>query len=78
LSAYPNPANEWLYIALGACEKGRVRIIDATGRIMYEEKIWYGPRSMEIPVGHWSSGIYFIQVHDRKAFQHTVKVVIQH
>jgi hypothetical protein len=76
--AYPNPVSDYLYIALSACARGRMQIVDATGRVMYFEKNWQGPKSTELSVAHWPAGVYFLQIHQYESIQYVQKIVVMH
>jgi hypothetical protein len=78
LSIQPNPASDWVYIALAACAYGRMRVVSTTGQLMYEIRNWVGPKSVEIDVSGWSTGLYFVQVHEYKSDQYVKKLVIIH
>ena len=78
ISLQPNPARDFVYIALAPCDQGRLRIFNAAGQLMYEISNWRGPQSIELLVSDWPSGIYFVQLHVYKSEQFVKKLVVIH
>jgi hypothetical protein len=78
ISLQPNPANDFVYIALAPCDQGKLRIYNVAGQLMYEISNWRGPGSIELPVSDWPSGIYFVQLHVYQSEQFVKKLVVMH
>ena len=78
VTVQPNPVRDEAYIALASCASGDLRIFDAAGRLMYEQRDWEGPASLLVDVRNWPSGVYYINVHYYKKFQYNTKMVVLH
>ncbi len=77
---YPNPASNYFKLAVAACESGRLRVVNAEGRILYEVSNWSGPQNIDIDATNWPGGVYFVHLF-RYQFRviHTVeKVLVVH
>jgi Secretion system C-terminal sorting domain len=72
----PNPAQDWAYLSVAACERGRLRIYDASGRTMYERPDFIGPERIDLDVSEWPTGVYFIQLNEYRQYQQVRKLVI--
>jgi hypothetical protein len=62
MSIYPNPASDYFRLAVAACESGRLRIVNAEGRVMYEVSNWSGPQNIDIDATNWPGGVYFVHL----------------
>lgn len=63
VTVYPNPATDYIYLAVSPCDFGRLRIVNAEGQLFYEIEDWNGPQGIELSVQTWPSGMYFIQLY---------------
>jgi hypothetical protein len=60
---YPNPANDHVLVAFDNTSEGSVQIIDAMGRVVYNETLTtIGSVALPINVGQLANGTYTIQV----------------
>lgn len=60
---YPNPANDHVLVAFDNTSEGSVQIIDAMGRVVYNETLTtIGSVTLPINVGQLANGTYTIQV----------------
>lgn len=62
ISIYPNPASDYFHLAVAACESGRLRVVNAEGRVMYEVSNWSGPQNVDIDATNWPGGVYFVHL----------------
>lgn len=67
---YPNPADNWLRIEAAAFET--VRIVDLTGRLVYESNIM-----RDIDVSNFPQGAYLVSVFDKSQNVRTKKLIVQ-
>ncbi|HOY04626.1 MAG TPA: CotH kinase family protein [Saprospiraceae bacterium] len=73
----PNPAGEWVTVALGKyLPEAQLRITDGRGATVLTKQL-YDFSSAEIPVSDWPSGLYFISVISAGEVVSTGKVVVE-
>lgn len=60
IGVYPNPADDILFIRNEQNQPVRLRMVDATGRLVVDRMMDAQQRSL--PIGHLSSGIYSIEL----------------
>lgn len=79
VAIYPNPANDYLNIAIHSKEanKGQINVLDISGKIVASQSISLenGKNVISQNTGDLSSGIYFVQVKCNELFA-TKKLVI--
>jgi hypothetical protein len=63
ISIMPNPAQDWLYLALEGCKSGQLRIYNAAGVKMYEQLDCEGPARIDLEVSHWPAGLYIADLY---------------
>lgn len=59
---YPNPATDQLRVKWNNAEINHIRIMDITGRVVYETKGNFGAAEATVSVSHIPDGLYLIQV----------------
>jgi len=59
---YPNPATETLTINAQSTQVSHIAIIDMGGREMYSATPAVNQSLINIPVGNYPAGIYFVQM----------------
>ncbi len=74
---YPNPATDFLSIALtGDSKKADVIVTSSNGKIIYKSLVTQ-KQALEVDTRNFSAGVYFVQIQTGKYTQ-TKKVIIQH
>jgi hypothetical protein len=58
VSLYPNPATEGIHIRIDGSDVNRVRVLDFSGRILWEQEWLAGISQLDIPLLGWQSGYY--------------------
>lgn len=74
LRIFPNPAKQQVEIILTSPEKSSLRIVDVSGKLVYEGII---SDRKTISVEAWHKGIYFVQVVNGKNELQVQKVIVQ-
>lgn len=75
---FPNPADQWITIS-GLAEAGVVRLLDASGRLVREERIAVGAASVQLETGALVPGAYTVQVMaDAGGSPATARLIIAH
>ena len=59
---YPNPASDHLKVKLNGQEIQQIRIIDVTGRMVFESRAGFNASEANIPVSHLQNGVYILQL----------------
>ena len=60
---WPNPSAGRMYVRLSNLEaKGRLRVVDATGRVLLSKGFEYGGQPLEIDASAWAQGLLLVQV----------------
>lgn len=76
LVAYPNPATDFITIELpGANSINEIEILDATGRLVKQQKVQQNKTSINI--ADLNAGLYLIKVLDDKSQLHTLRLIIK-
>lgn len=73
---YPNPFNESLLISTAKDSPVRVQIIDLCGRIVFEE-YYYTKEDIVVNLGYLNSGVYFVEIYDRKNDKYYLEKVVK-
>ncbi|MEM8523816.1 MAG: M43 family zinc metalloprotease [Bacteroidota bacterium] len=76
LTAYPNPASDVLNVRLNLASEGNLRMIDITGRTVFEAVVRYGRSTQEINVNNLPKGLYFLELRSEGEVQ-VEKVVVE-
>jgi len=75
---YPNPANDFININSGSLslKNSNIRLIDLTGKVVYDDEIMNDTREIEIPLLNINSGVYLLEliINDDKK---TEKIVVK-
>lgn len=70
LDAYPNPANDGLYVSMESEHEGLVSIQlhDLSGRLVYQEQryIQQGSSLMQLDVSGFVNGMYILSIHGQE------------
>lgn len=78
LRVIPNPVSQEAYLTVGICRDGLLRVFNATGQMVFEQRNILGPMGVPIDVQNWPAGTYFVYFWaDRKATL-TAKMVVVH
>lgn len=79
IQIYPNPARDQVRIDLGDNEisSAGMRILDATGRTVWESSQLNAGTVFEIPTSSLASGIYMVSIHTVQSGMLTKKLMIQ-
>lgn len=81
ISLYPNPANDYINIALGNNEfkQLKIEIYNLTGRLLKEKNITPNESTFNLDVGQLISGIYLVKIITNEGEQlHFDKITIAH
>jgi len=70
ISAYPNPATDFLNVEMGDVQPQLIRIVDIQGRVMQQHEGTTVPSRLN--VSELPAGIYFLSVMDRQQRYHSV------
>ncbi|NBB30311.1 T9SS type A sorting domain-containing protein [Cellulophaga sp. BC115SP] len=70
VNVYPNPSSDKVTVKVDYQGNTQIRLIDAFGNEKYSGSF---KGSIEIPIQHFSAGIYFIQLNNTN----TIKLLIQ-
>lgn len=77
LTAYPNPANSFINIPLGACEGDlNVTVIDITGKVVSSQNVSMNSSMLTIDVTTLSTGMYTLKLTYADGSSKDVKVVV--
>ncbi|WP_022835799.1 T9SS type A sorting domain-containing protein [Salisaeta longa] len=77
---YPNPTSQRIHfnVTTRTAQQGNIVVYNTLGQRVYEATRDFGrqtPESVDIPVGGWGSGVYFVRV-SSDVFQRTFKVAV--
>jgi hypothetical protein len=77
LQAAPNPAREWLKLRVETADRGRLTVMSADGRIVWQTAVPAGPspQALAVDVHGWSAGNYVLRL-DTATGSTTLAVVI--
>jgi hypothetical protein len=73
LKVFPVPAHDLLQITTGTGGNSFLSIISSTGQMMWKGTIG---ASVEVPVGNWARGIYFVRVTDAAGGEQAARTVV--
>lgn len=81
LGVYPNPASSYAYVDF-YCEQGidaMLSVFDIAGKQIYTTGYKYmsGQESINLPVGDFNSGVYFVVVKTSDGSRYTAKLIVQ-
>lgn len=62
LEIYPNPTSDFIRVKLNDSNLNRIKIIDITGKVVFETKSIPHASEVEIPVNHLPSGVYVLRL----------------
>ena len=66
---YPVPAETYIQFIINAVNDYKIRIIDITGKTVFEEKYTNNDRLVEISTGNMPSGLYIFEVKSKSVYQ---------
>jgi hypothetical protein len=72
-SVFPNPASDYLNIAINRLTAQRVQVTNMNGQLMQEA--WLDNNNNQLRINNLNPGIYFIQVIDEQGQTHTQRFV---
>ncbi len=76
-NVFPNPAADYLVVSLsGKRKSNEISIYSAVGKLLYRT-LTAAPAYLNIPVGKWASGVYYLQIKTDQEL-HTQKVLVLH
>ena len=65
LSAYPNPATNWVRLTWDISERWNMLLVhDLQGKLVHEMLLPMQSNGVQIAVNHWDAGVYFVTVSD--------------
>jgi len=77
MTAYPNPANNYLSVATTGLEGTfDIRITDVLGKVVYFEEA--GPQKEKLDVSNFKNGVYLVTVLDKGQIIQTRRIVVKH
>lgn len=60
---YPNPVTDMFRVESGLLSVGKCEVYGVNGVLLYEHSYAKPVRTFDVPVLHWSEGIYYIRLH---------------
>ncbi|QQS27987.1 MAG: Omp28-related outer membrane protein [Sphingobacteriales bacterium] len=80
INCFPNPAKDAATIVItnGTSASSQLRLLDVTGKVVFEQQIGAGTNTININTAKLSSGTYFYQVIDNGVNLGTQKLVVLH
>jgi Secretion system C-terminal sorting domain len=74
----PNPAHTDVYVSIGACEQGFLKIYNAAGQMIFERSGLKGPVNFDLSVSNWPAGIYIATLSSGNKAISVSKLVVVH
>ena len=77
LEVYPNPADGYTYVNLGARGEWEsiIELLDMNGKVVHSEHVPPGTKLVRIELGHLSTGMYFLRHEERGRLSGVAKLV---
>jgi len=76
VSVGPNPADNFISIAVANNERSTVKIVDALGNVVHTEEGFNGLKKMD--VANFKTGVYFVIIENEEITPITRKLIIKH